>query len=276
MAWSTIAVFHIKGHRLSAQVDQGKVALVTGSASGLMRGVCVSLARRGYSIGANFRAPRTHCDETLQAVSAAAPQVHAAAFEADVSDAEAATRLVHSVHAALGGPHLLVCGAGPMIVKDAIASSAQDYAAMLHGNLGSVFFTVKAALPAMREQHFGRIITFGMTGSDNAMGFRHLSLYAAAKAAVVAFTRSVALEEAQHGITCNAIDVGDIRDKDAQRSDVLERRDYRNPTMRPGSWEDVGDAVAFLASPEASFVNGSVLTVNGGWQGFFAEYSRWP
>ncbi len=241
-----------------------------------MRGVCIALARRGYSIGANFRAPRLNCDETLQAVRAAAPHARAEAFEADVSDAKAATHLVHSVHDTLGGPHVLVCGAGPMIVKDAITSSLQDYETMLHGNVGSVFFTVTAALPAMREQHFGRIITFGMTGSDSAMGFRHLSLYAAAKAAVVAFTRSLALEEAQHGITCNAIDVGDIRDKEAQRSDALERRDYRNPTMRPGSWEDVGDAVAYLASAEASFVNGSVLTVNGGWQGFFAEYSRWP
>lgn len=241
-----------------------------------MRGVCVSLARRGYAIGANFRAPRTNCDETLHAVRAAAPQARIQAFEADVADADAATRLVHRVRDALGGPHVLVCGAGPMIVKDAVSSSVQDYEAMLHGNVGSVFFTAKAALPAMRAQHFGRIITFGMTGSDHAMGFRHLSLYAAAKAAVVAFTRSLALEEAQHGITCNAIDVGDIRDKDAQRSDALDRRDYRNPTMRPGSWEDVGDAVAYLASPEASFVNGSVLSVNGGWQGFFAEYSRWP
>jgi len=241
-----------------------------------MRGVCVSLARRGYAIAANYRAPREGCEETLAAVRAAAPNVRAEALKADVAIPEQAADLVAKVHAAFGRIDVLVCGAGPMIVKDALTSSLHDYDVMLQGNLGSVFFTVKAALPLLRAQHFGRIITFGMTGSESAMGFRHLSLYAAAKAAVVAFTRSLALEEAQYGITCNAVNVGDVRDKDVVRKDALERRDYRNPTMRPGSWEDVGDAVAYLASAEASFVNGSVLTVNGGWQGFFAEYSRWP
>ncbi len=177
---------------------------------------------------------------------------------------------------AFGSVDVLVCGAGPMIVKDVDNTSLEDYRAMVEGNLGSVFYCAKAALPAMRERHFGRIITFGMTGSDVTAGWRHLASYAAAKSAVVAFTRSLALEEGPHGITCNVINVGDIRDKDADRAAVLQRRDYRNPLMRPGSWEDVGDAVAYLASDEASFVTGSVLNVNGGWQGFLAEFSRWP
>ena len=67
-----------------------------------------------------------------------------------------------------------------------------------------------------------------------------------------------------------------LQERVLDRETALARREYRNPMMRPGSWEDVGDAVAYLAGEEASFVNGAVLTVSGGWQGFFEKYSRWP
>jgi 3-oxoacyl-[acyl-carrier protein] reductase len=259
---------------VNATVNTPRVALVTGSASGLMRGVCVSLARRGYAIVANYRAPRADAEETVRAVRAAGGRVQA--FAADVSYPEQAASLVAATHAAFGSVDVLVCGAGPMIVKDVDNTTLDEYRAMIDGNMGSVFYCAKAALPLMRARRFGRIVTFGMTGAEVTMGWRHLAAYAAAKSAVVAFTRSLALEEGPHGITCNVVNVGDIRDKDADRAAVLERRDYRNPLMRPGSWQDVGDAVAYLASDEASFVTGSVLSVTGGWQGFLAEFSRWP
>jgi 3-oxoacyl-[acyl-carrier protein] reductase len=259
---------------VTAPNGKPRCALVTGSATGLMRGVCVSLAQRGYAIVANYREPRTNADATLAAVKAAGAS--AIALEADVADPDDAARLVASAQEAFGGVDVLVAGAGPMIVKDTFAMSLAEYREMIEGNIGSLFYCVKAVLPQMRERRFGRIIGFGMAGSAVTMGARHLAAYAAAKAAVVAFVRSLALEEGPHGITCNAIDIGDIRDKDADRAAVLQRRDYRNPTMRPGSWQDVGDAVAYLASDEASFVTGAVLDVTGGWQGFLAEHARWP
>lgn len=253
-----------------------RVALVTGSASGLLRGVCVSLARHGYAVAANYRQPRSDAYDTITAIRAAVPNAVVQAFEGDVSGPESAAALVAAAHRAFGRVDVLVCGAGPIVVKDAYDTTLAEYRDMVEGNLGSTFFCIKAALPIMRTQQFGRIVTFGMTGSDAAMGARHMSLYAAAKAGVIALTRSIALEEAQHGITCNAVNVGDIRDKDADRETARQRRTYRNPTTRPGSWEDVGDAVVYLASDQASFVNGAVLPVNGGWQGFLAEHSRWP
>jgi len=256
-----------------SQINQ-RTALVTGSASGLMRGVCISLAQRGYAIAANYRAPRTNADETVRAVRAAGGRVDA--FPGDAADPDQAASLVAEVVAKFERVDVLVAGAGPMIVKDAFNMTIAEYRNMIEGNLGSVVYCVKAVLPRMRERNFGRIITFGMTGSDVTMGSRHLSAYAAAKAGVVAFTKSLALEEGQYGITCNVVDIGDIRDKNADRASALQRRDYRHPVMRPGSWQDVGDAVAYLASDEASFVTGAVLNVNGGWQGFLAEFSRWP
>ena len=239
-----------------------------------MRGVCLSLAKRGYAVGVNYRNPRSDAHETLAALGAlGAPAV---AFCADASIAEEASQLVCAANDEFGRLDVLVCGAGPILVKDAFDTSVDEFRHMIEGNLGSAFYSIKAALPIMRSRQFGRIVVFGMTGSEATMGARHMAAYAAAKAGVVALARSVALEEGRHGITCNALNIGDIRDKEADRAATLPRRDYRNPTMRPGSWEDVGDAVAYLASDEASFVNGAVLSVNGGWQGFFAEYSRWP
>jgi len=251
-----------------------RVALVTGSAGGIMRGVCVSLARHGFAIAVNYRPARREADDTLAAIRAAGGA--AEAFAADVTDPAQADGLVNAAHRHFDRLDVVVCGVGPLLVKDTIETSIDEFRRLLEGNLSSVFYTLKPALPIFRSQRWGRVIAFGMTGSEAAMGERHYAAYAAAKAGVVALVRSLALEEGPNGITCNIVSPGDIRDKDADRATSMQRSDYRNPTMRSGSWEDVGDAVSFLASENASFVNGAVLAVNGGWQGFFAKYARWP
>jgi 3-oxoacyl-[acyl-carrier protein] reductase len=238
-----------------------------------MRGVCVSLARRGFDIACNFRPPRSNAEDTIAAVRAEG--VAAEAFCADVADPAQADELVRRAAERFGRIDVLVCGAGPMLVRDLFATGIEDFRAMVDGNFTSVYACTRAALPFMRAQKSGRVIAFGMIGSESTQGFRHLSAYAASKAAVVAFIKSIALEEGPNGVTCNAICIGDIRDKSADRATARVRKEYRNPTTRPGSWEDVGDAVAYLAGDEASFVNGAVLTVGGGWQGFFADYARW-
>jgi 3-oxoacyl-[acyl-carrier protein] reductase len=238
-----------------------------------MRGVCVSLARRGHDIACNYKPSRSDARDTVLAVRAEGAAVEA--FRADVADATQAEDLVKRAADRFGRLDVLVCGAGPMLVRDLYATTLEDFHAMIDGNLTSVYATTRAALPFMRERKFGRVIAFGMIGSDTTQGFRHLSAYAAAKAAVVTLIKSLALEEGPNGVTCNAVCIGDIRDKSADRATAQDRKEYRNPTTRPGSWEDVGDAVAYLASDEASFVNGAALTVGGGWQGFFADYARW-
>ena len=251
-----------------------RVALVTGGAGGLMRGVCVTLSRHRVTVAVQHRPERVHADETIEAIRLAGGT--GAAFSADIGSANGANDLIAAVRTRFGRLDVLVCGVGPMIVKDAFDTTPSDFDDMIEGNLTSAFYSIKAALPIMRAQQHGRIIAFGMTGSEATQGFRHLSAYVAAKAGLTAFVKTLALEEGPNGITCNVVNPGDIRDKDADRATAIQRRDYRNPTMRPGSWEDIGDAVAFLASAEASFVNGAVLSVGGGWQGFFEKYSRWP
>jgi 3-oxoacyl-[acyl-carrier protein] reductase len=117
----------------------------------------------------------------------------------------------------------------------------------------------------MRERAFGRIVFFGMPGSSETRPFRGFSLYQAAKSAVVAFARALAIEEAAHGITVNVVSPGDIRNKTLDRERALQR-EARNPRGRPGSFEDVADAVRFFVARERDFVTGSVLEVTGGLQ----------
>ena len=110
---------------------------------------------------------------------------------------------------------------------------------------------------------FGRLIFFGMNGSRATQPARGLALYGAAKAGLTAFARTLALEEAKHGITVNTIEPGDLRHKHEERAAAREIV-AKNPTGRAGSWEDVADAVRFLIADDASFINGATIGVTGG------------
>ena len=132
-------------------------------------------------------------------------------------------------------------------------------------HLLSVFYTSKAVLPCMRRQRWGRIINLGAVGAERAFGQATISAYAASKAAVVAFSRSLAVEEAKHGITVNVINPSNIDEKDLTIDEARRLRDSRFPIGRPPSTEDVSAAVKFFASESADYITGQVLNVSGGW-----------
>jgi 3-oxoacyl-[acyl-carrier protein] reductase len=134
---------------------------------------------------------------------------------------------------------------------------------MIDGNLTSTVALAGAVLPGMRTRRFGRLIFFGMNGSHVTQPARNMALYGAAKAAVVAFARTLALEEARHGITANVVEPGDIRDKRATRDGARAIR-AANPTGHAGSWEDVAAAVRLVVDDGAGYLNGMILSVNGG------------
>ncbi len=134
---------------------------------------------------------------------------------------------------------------------------------MIEGNFSSAVELARAVTPSMRERHFGRLVFFGMNGSHDTLPARNMALYGAAKAAVVAFALTRALDDARFGITVNVIEPGDIRDKFATR-EVAHGRTAANPAGFPGSWEDIADAVRLVVRDEAGYLNGMVLGVNGG------------
>lgn len=248
---------------MSAHVEpqHARVALVTGAAAGLARGVAVTLARAGYRIAFTYRDGGTPPDATLAAVRPHDPE--SVAIAGDLARPEAVARIVRETERLRGPVDILVHAVGPIVVRSFARSSAEDYRAMVEGNLGSSVALAFAVLPGMRERNFGRLVYFGMNGSSVTLPARGMSLYGAAKAGVVTFARALALEEARYGITVNVVEPGDIRNKDADRARA-RTLPANNPTGHAGSWEDIAAAVRFVIADDASYLNGMILGVNGG------------
>jgi 3-oxoacyl-[acyl-carrier protein] reductase len=238
-----------------------RVALVTAGSAGLARGVVVALARAGYRTAFTYRDGGTGPDATLAAVRATGAD--AFAFAADFDHGGDGRAAVAAVEERCGRVDVLVHAVGPMLVRRFERSTPADYHAMLGANLGSAVECAAAVLPGMRAREFGRLVFFGMNGSRVTQPARGLALYGAAKAGLTAFARTLALEEARHGITVNTIEPGDLRHKSADRA-AARAIAANNPTGRAGSWEDVADAVCFLVGDDAAFINGATIAVTGG------------
>jgi 3-oxoacyl-[acyl-carrier protein] reductase len=237
-------------------------AFITGAASGLARGIAIDLARHGYRVAFTYRPDGTSPEETLAAIRATGG-VEAVAIAADHGVTGETARSIEEAAAALGSLDVYVHAVGPIVVKRFENSTADDARAMIAGNFESAVEGAFAVLPGMRERGYGRLVYFGMNGSHLTQPARGMSLYGGAKAAVVAFARTLSLEEAKRGITVNVIEPGDIRDKTVDRAGSL-KIPANNPTGHAGSWEDIAGAVRFLVSEEADFINGMTMSVNGG------------
>jgi 3-oxoacyl-[acyl-carrier protein] reductase len=238
-------------------------ALVTGAAAGLARGVAIGLAQSGWfdHVAVTYR--QTPADEVLARIAetGVAASAHRVEFLGDEATVAAALDAVLA-----DGPYdVLVHGVGPMTIGRFEKTTADDYREMFDGNVRSAILAARAVLPAMRERGFGRIVVFGMNGSSVTRPVKGFSLHLAAKSALVAFARTLAVEEGARGITVNVIEPGDIRDKTLSRADALART-AANPRGRPGTAEDVASAVRFFSDPANDFVTGAVLAVTGGLQ----------
>jgi 3-oxoacyl-[acyl-carrier protein] reductase len=160
---------------------------------------------------------------------------------------------------------ILVNNVGDFRWGTLVESSAGEWRTVIESNVMTVFYMCRAALPAMRKGRWGRIVNLGAVGAERAFGQAKISAYAAAKAAVVALSRSLALEEAKNGITVNVVNPSNIDEKDLTREEAHKLRDARYPIGRPPTVEDVAASVAFFASEEAEYVTGQVVNVSGGW-----------
>jgi len=247
-------------------MNDPRIVLVTGAASGLARGICIDLAAHGYRVAINYRASEEAARETLARTRAARDDDHAL-FQADVSDPAQAERLVRSVEARYGRLDVLINGAGDIIVKPFTRTTLAQFRQMIDGNLTSTFACTHAALPGMIERRFGRIVCFGMNGSSHTLAARNMSAYAAAKAGVVELAKCIAIEVAKYNVTCNVIEPGDIREgKELTRDQARSIVKPRNPTGHAGSWEDVAYAVRAFIADEASYITAQTLSVSGGLQ----------
>jgi 3-oxoacyl-[acyl-carrier protein] reductase len=242
---------------------RNRVAVVTGGSRGIGRGIAVRLAQEGARVAVAYRANKAAAQMTLRQLQAAGADC--LAIETDISDAGHADQLVKTVADRYGRVDVLVNNVGDFRWGTLAESSVEEWRSIFDSNLTTVFYMCRAALPLMRKGRWGRIINMGAVGAERAFGQAKISAYAAAKAAVVALSRSLALEEAKNGITVNVVNPSSMDEKDLTLEEARKLRDARYPIGRPPTVEDVAAAISFFASEEAEYVTGQVVNVSGGW-----------
>lgn len=242
---------------------EGRVALVTGASRGIGRAIAVALGARGARVVINYTANEAAANEAAAEVSAVGGSGSVKRF--DVSDAAAVDAAIKEI-AAEGGLHILVNNAGIAVNALTLGAKDADWKRALDVNLSGTFNCTRAALRALlKAKDAGRIIN--ITSITAETGSAGQAPYVAAKAGVIGLTKTWAREYASRGITVNAVSPGYIdTDMTASELPAARREELVKsiPLGRVGSPQDVAAAVAYLASPAASYVTGEVLRVNGG------------
>ena len=239
-----------------------RVALVTGGSRGIGRAISIALAASGATVVVNYRGNAAAADDTVAAISAAGDK--AIAIQADVANGDDVKRLFSEVTSAYGRLDILVNNAG--ITRDTLMMRMkdEDWDAVLDTNLKSQFLTTRAAISTMVRARYGRIIN--ITSVVGLMGNAGQANYAAAKAGIIGFTKSVAREIGSRSITVNAVAPGfiDTELTAVLNDDMREALKKQIPLGRLGSPEDVAGVVTFLASDQAAYITGQTFNCDGG------------
>ena len=242
---------------------RNRVAVVTGGSRGIGRGIALKLAQEGARVAIAYRANKAAAQMALRQMQAAGADC--VAVETDIAQPARADQLIKTVADRYGRVDILVNNVGDFRWGTLGESSPEEWESIFNSNVLTVVYMCRAALPLMHKGRWGRIINMGAVGAERAFGQAKISAYAAAKAAVVAMSRSLALEEAKHGITVNVVNPSSIDEKDLTLEEARKLRDARYPIGRPPTVEDVAAAIAFFASEETEYVTGQVVNVSGGW-----------
>jgi NAD(P)-dependent dehydrogenase (short-subunit alcohol dehydrogenase family) len=231
-------------------------ALVTGSASGIGRGIALALAREGYDLAVHYRRSAAQAASTKAEIESLG--VRAITLHADLTARVAAAALVQEAHDELGSLAVLVNNVGNYVYRPLDELSFEEWDDVFATNLDATFATCRAAIPLMRAAGGGRIVNIGYAGAENLVARPNMTAYAIAKTGVVLLTKAIARAEAANGITANVVAPGVIENSATKPLGEI-------PARREGRIEEVAAAVRYFVSPEAGYVTGQVLEVAGGW-----------
>ncbi len=241
-------------------------AFITAGTKGLGLKVTERLLQKGYSVTINYRSDidavndfkERWCNE----------QERFQFVQGDITKKQDIVEMVRLAYERFGRIDVLINNAGPYIFerKKLLDYDDSEWYEMVEGNLSSFFHLCKQVIPIMRQQRFGRIITYGFQGADDAPGWIYRSAYAAAKVGLVSLMKSISIEEAEYGITVNMICPGNILGemKEATISESRKHKDPNTPIGRSGTGEDIARTVEFLCHDNSDMITGAVIEVTGG------------
>lgn len=238
----------------------GKVAVVTGGSRGIGRAICLELAHRGADVAFLYAGNAEAAGETLALLRE--QNVRAEAYQCDVSDAAAVRETFKTLLADFGTADILVNNAGITCDKLAMMMKEEDFERVLSVNLQGAFYCAKQIIPVLVKKRSGKIIN--ISSVSGLMGNAGQCNYAAAKAGMIGLTKSLARELASRGITCNAVAPGfvetDMTSALAENNSLAESI----PLRRFAKAEEVAKLVGFLASPDADYITGETIRIDGG------------
>jgi 3-oxoacyl-[acyl-carrier protein] reductase len=239
-----------------------KIALITGAGRGIGRAIALKLAKQGCFVVVNYNSSEAEANATLEEIIAAGGE--GMTVKADVSSLPEVQKMFKTVAEQAGTVEILVCNAGVTRDNLLMRMKEEDWDKVIASNLTSLFYCAKEALRPMLKARAGRIIAIssvvGLVGNAGQCN------YAASKAGINGFVKSLAREVASRGVTVNAIAPGYVATHmtSVLSSEIMDAMLKNIPAGRIGAPEDIANAVAFLASEDASYIQGQVLAVDGG------------
>ena len=247
---------------VSALPLAGRVALVTGSSRGIGRATALRLASLGADVVVNYRNDESGAAETVAAIAALGRR--SAAIQADVSSETDVTRLFKEAESQIGAVTILINNAGTTHDRLILQMKLEEFEELLQANLVSAFLCTRASLKAMMRARWGRIVN--VSSISGLMGQVGQANYAASKAGLIALTKSTARELASRNITANAVAPGYVPTELTSRVSQEFRNYYMEitPLKRFGTPEEVAAAIAFLCTPDAGYITGQTIAVDGG------------
>ncbi len=247
---------------MSTMLFEDRVALVTGGTKGIGKAICTDLAEHGGQVACVYGHDRKAAEACERELAARALRV--VTYECDVTEPDQVSSMVERVVKDFGKVDILVNNAGVTSDKTVLKLEVVDWHKVLRTDLSSCFYISKAVLPSMLQQKYGRIINISsVIGLSGNIGQAN---YAAAKAGLFGFTKSLALETARKGITVNAVAPGFVRTEMTEKipTDTIEKIVEHIPMRRFAEPFEISRVVVFLAQEASAYITGQIYGINGG------------